>query len=389
MRSRQHKLRHTDTVASRAWRIALIAIVAVLALQFGAFCSKSSHLKSQQRTIQRKIKDYQKKIAVKKVQHRSVLGQLEITELEYEKAQSSVAKNKLTLLDARADLELIEARLDRTIEQLQRRRDLLDNRIVDIYEGEDVTYVNVLLGSADMSTFLTRAYYLQRIVDADMSLIEEIRADKLKIEEDKARQAERVAEIQVAQARLETESNRQADLADQKRQQIRAIENNIGLYEKAIDEWEVKSRELEREIQRIQSTPEGRARAAKAFTGNLIRPCSGNISSYFGYRVHPITKVYKLHTGVDIPADQGTAIKAAAGGTVIISGWQGAYGHAVVIDHGGGISTLYGHCSKLLVNVGDQVRQGETVAKVGSTGYSTGPHLHFEKRVNGKPVNPL
>ncbi|NLN77221.1 MAG: M23 family metallopeptidase, partial [Armatimonadetes bacterium] len=105
-------------------------------------------------------------------------------------------------------------------------------------------------------------------------------------------------------------------------------------------------------------------------------------------RVHPITGVYKLHTGIDIPCPVGTSVRAAADGTVIIAKWMPAYGYGVVLDHGGGVQTLYGHNSRLCVSVGQNVKQGDTIAKSGNTGYSTGPHLHFEKRVNGRPVNP-
>ena len=366
----------------------MIALAAVIAFQFGASGSKVTSLKSDQKKIERKIKDYEKKIARKEGQKRSVLGQLDDTELAYEDAQSIVAENKLKLLDARADMKATVERLERTQGELERRQGLLDNRIVDIYEGEDIGYVNVLLGSADMSTFLTRAYYIQRIVDADQTLIRQIQADEKSIEKDRVRQAQRVAQISAIQVRLEAESKRKSRLAGDKRRQLHRIENSIDLYEKAIDEFLAQSRALEREIQRIASTPEGKARLAKKFTGNLIRPCSGRLSSPFGYRVHPITRVYKLHTGMDIAAPKGTPLKAAADGIVIISGWQRAYGYRVVIDHDGGVSTLYGHCSKLLVKVGDQVKQGQTIARVGSTGYSTGPHVHFEKRINGKPVNP-
>jgi murein DD-endopeptidase MepM/ murein hydrolase activator NlpD len=240
-----------------------------------------------------------------------------------------------------------------------------------------------------MWTFLTRAYYLQKILNADTTLIAQIRDDEQAIERDKARQARRVEQIGSLQVRLVSERNRIDDLADSKRNQLTQIEHSKDLYEKYLDELLAKSQEIEEQIRRIQSTPQGRIRYAKAFKGGLIAPCSGRITSRFGYRVHPITRVYKLHTGVDISVPSGTPVRAAGDGVVIISGWNGPYGYAVVIDHGGGVSTLYGHCSRLLVGVGKQVQKGDVIAKSGSTGYSTGPHVHFEKRVNGTPVNPF
>ena len=112
------------------------------------------------------------------------------------------------------------------------------------------------------------------------------------------------------------------------------------------------------------------------------------VTSDYSMRTHPTLGVYKQHTGIDIGASYGTDVLAGGDGTVLISGWNNAYGWMVVIDHGGGVTTLYGHNSKLLVSAGEQVSRGQVIAKVGSTGYSTGPHIHFEVNVNGSPVNP-
>jgi len=359
--------------------------VAVLGAKKSALSSKIKKAKQ----IKAQIKAVQHKIRVKETEKRTVIGQLSVTESKLETAQENLSRNKLRLLDAKADLNATIKRLERTRKQLARRRGLLARRVVNIYEGEDLNYVNVILGAADMWTFLTRAYYLKRILDSDTELIAQIRADEASIERDRQREARRVGEIQGLQVRLVGERNEVSGLAESKRRQLSAIEHSKDLYERALDELLAKSQEIENEIQRIQSTPAGRARYARAFRGGLLMPVNGSISSRFGYRVHPITRVYKLHTGVDIRCPTGTPIHAAANGVVIIAGWQGAYGYAVVIDHGGGISTLYGHCSRLLVGVGQEVKKGETIARAGSTGYSTGPHCHFEKRMNGKPVNPL
>lgn len=372
---------------AHALAAALAAASALLCL--GAVDAAKPSLKSRLGSVQSQIKTVRHKIRQKEGEARTLIGQLTVTERQLERAQSSLAANKLKMMAARADLDRTTKRLANTRRQLERRRDLLRHRVVDIYEGEDLSYADVVLGASDMWSFLTRVYYLQRILDSDTALIRQIKADEEAIERDRARQAARLREISSLQVRLVAERNEVAGLARSKRDQLERIENSKELYERALDELLAKSAEIEEQIRRIQATPKGRIRYAKAFKGGLMLPCSGRFSSGFGYRVHPITGVYKLHTGQDIAAPTGTPIRAAADGTVILSGWMGAYGYAVVIDHGGGISTLYGHCSKLLVGVGDDVKQGQTIARVGSTGYSTGPHVHFEKRVNGTPVNPM
>ena len=123
--------------------------------------------------------------------------------------------------------------------------------------------------------------------------------------------------------------------------------------------------------------------------GSFIRPVSGRVSSGFGMRMHPILRRARMHTGLDMAAASGTPIHAAAGGVVIFAGRFGGYGNCAMIDHGGGTVTLYGHCSSLGCAVGEKVQQGQVIAYVGSTGLSTGPHLHFEVRKNGVPVSPL
>ena len=132
----------------------------------------------------------------------------------------------------------------------------------------------------------------------------------------------------------------------------------------------------------------GRARVSPGRLGPLAWPTSGEITSPFGWRTHPIFGTSRFHSGIDIGADSGDPVVAADGGVVIESGWMGGYGKAVIIDHGNGITTLYAHNSALLVSEGQSVRKGELISRVGSTGYSTGPHLHFEVRINGLKYDP-
>jgi murein DD-endopeptidase MepM/ murein hydrolase activator NlpD len=151
--------------------------------------------------------------------------------------------------------------------------------------------------------------------------------------------------------------------------------------------------QLERDIQAYEAEQEAARRAAgiagpSTAPGALDWPVHGTITSPFGYRQNPFGGGVEFHQGLDIAAPMGTTIEAAAGGTVIQAGWFGGYGNFIVIDHGGGMSTGYGHCSQIFVSVGQKVQKGQAIGAVGSTGVSTGPHVHFEVRLNGKPVDP-
>lgn len=150
---------------------------------------------------------------------------------------------------------------------------------------------------------------------------------------------------------------------------------------------ELKDLSLAAKSYREQKLAEYRAKLASRTPD--IWPCQGDISSYYGGRIHPIYGVGRFHSGCDIAASTGMDIRATAAGTVVASGWMGGYGNAIEIAHGGGLTTLYGHCSELLVGVGASVQKGQVIAKVGSTGASTGPHCHYEVRISGETTDPL
>jgi len=341
------------------------------------------------KTVNSKIRKTQELIRQTEIKKHYAKLDLNATQRKLAEVQSSVESNNAKLIRAKRELARINARLAASERYLKRRMELLSGRLVDIYKGGDIAYVDVLLGSRDMRTYVSRGYYVRQIVSSDTRLIQDIKAVQRQIEADKRAQASEVKRIASLQAQLVSQRNDVAALEYTKRVRLNEIEHNRRLYERMLAELEAESQRIAELIRRIQMTPKGKARLNTPFTGGLDLPVNGRITSRFGYRVHPITKVYSLHTGVDIACPSGTPIHAAADGEVIISRWMGAYGNTVVIDHGGGISTLYGHNSKLLVHVGQKVSKGDIIALAGSTGWSTGPHCHFEKRVNGKPVNPL
>ena len=246
---------------------------------------------------------------------------------------------------------------------------------------------------------------LSAIADQDESMLEELALEKTdivnkkeKLEQEKLRVVELEKQTESKQQDLQNTLDAKSTIQNQLKTEKSAAEKMLQEEEKAAEEVANKIKSILAERARIERERIAKEKAAgknpvsnEKYTGGIFKwpvPSSTTISSEFGYRIHPILKIKKFHTGIDISAPSGSKIIAAAKGTVILAGWNGAYGNAVVIDHGGGITTLYGHMSSIGVKVGANLAKGEYVGAVGSTGLSTGPHLHFEVSNNGNVISP-
>ena len=302
-------------------------------------------------------------------------------------------------------------------QHLMERQQVLDKRVRAIYIHGQLNYLQVIMGAKDFSDFANRLELLKRVVRSDYSLLQEIRQqqaaiqlkkDKLEaqrrqlasLESDALHTQQKIAEKKAEQQEVMDEAKAQRAAAEQMEAELQASSNDIM---RRIQAHEAKIR-AQQEAARRQAEAAGRAAKAAGRkappvpvykpkvigTGRLSRPCGGPVTSPFGYRIHPIfhTKIY--HAGVDFGVPSGTPIHAADSGIVIYagSGMRG-YGNVVIIDHGGGLSTLYAHNSSLTVRAGQSVSKGQVIARAGSTGYATGPHCHFEVRRNGAPTNPM
>ena len=227
------------------------------------------------------------------------------------------------------------------------------------------------------------------ILEYDDNLMKEIELEKESIDREKQNLESNKVALAELKSNLEVKLAELNDTVQIRTKYLGQLKTDQKDLEKSIDALQKKADELEAELKRIASSSTN----SKYTGGTMTWPLPGyyGISSYFGNRLHPVLKVYKMHTGVDIAGAgcNGKNVVAAANGKVITAGWISGYGYTVMIDHGGGIVTLYAHSQKLLVKKGDTVKAGDVIMLVGSTGYATGPHVHFEVRVNGKYVNPL
>lgn len=306
-------------------------------------------------------------------------------------------------------------KLEETKARIAERSDLLDSRIRLMYTDGAVSYLDVLLSSTSFTDFLERADSLQAIANQDHVLLEEHKQDKdllveqqekLNNEYDKVKKL--YADAESRRSTLEKKEEEKQQLIAKYYAEIEESDDISEEQEKLLVELATKRASLEKEKNKLKAAQVYTYKRKKSSSsssssgsssggfqgggGSMGLPVTGaRLSSGYGSRIHPITGKRKTHTGVDLAAPQGTDIHAAEGGVVIVAEWWSGYGNTVIIDHGDNVWTLYGHIRNggIKVEKGQQVKRGEKIAEVGSTGNSTGPHLHFEVRINGNPVDPM
>ena len=376
----------------RAYRIvgavALLAMLAGLTLVSGVTGqSVSSRLRSNKNKKQ-ELKEELKGIKAEQATRRNTLSS---AQQEARAAKSAYSSAKDQLDATRKHLKQSRTKYDQFAQRMSRHQSSFGERIRVMYEIGEPSYVEVLLDASTFTDFVERADYMQRVADCDANYLvtysNELREAKLlrnDLEVEQAKEEDAARESNARKAESEAKAAKAEGL-------LKAANSDRAAAERQLAELERNSKELEQMLARVQSSGSTSSlRYTGKWTGFGSVPIKAGyrISSRYGMRRHPVTGRRKMHTGIDLACGSGTSIYAAANGRVVHAGWYGAYGIAVVIDHGNGWSTLYGHCSSISTGAGSSVTSGQRIGRVGSTGYSTGPHLHYEVRRYGKHVAP-
>lgn len=368
--------------------VSLVLIIILLnSFVTKTFAEDLGELYTKQNEIQEQKNEATTKLEMVQSELSQTLQQVQGLNENINTYQNQINELDQNIINLQSSITDMEERLEKAQQEYDLKKKTMDTRLVAMYESGETKYLDVLLNSKSLSDLLSNYYLLSVLTDYDTNFLREIDEQKKNIIKNKETLENNKKEITSKKEEKETTSIILQNTITMKNIYMSQLSEEEKQVQETIDLYQAQLNEIESEIMQITLANLG----SEYIGGIMAWPVPGYtvITSQYGMRTHPITGVYKLHTGVDLRAPIGANFIAANSGIVVKVSEDGAYGKMVMIDHGGGVSTLYAHGSEILVQVGQTVHKGDTVLKVGSTGYSTGAHAHFEVRINGSPVNPI
>ncbi len=366
-----------------------LAFVMTFSCTLGYAAKSVNELKSEMQERNNQIKQKEKEINAKKSEKNAELEKrnsldLKISALleDIESTQDLIDEKEVEIQEKNTEIEQISAKIDEN-------QNRLNDRLVVMYEYGSTSYLDLLLEADGLSDLVTRLSVIRSVYDYDKEVIRNFVESKQKVEEAKGLIVAQQKEQIEARTILEGKKSNLDALRSEKDKIISELNSDIKALEAEEKRMEADYQAIQNELNAALSS--GGKTKSNYSGGKFCWPSatSQRITSSYGYRIHPISGTKKLHRGIDIGAGMGTNVLAAEAGTVVTAGWNNSYGYYVTINHGNGYVTLYAHNSKLLVSKGDTVSRGQVIAKCGSTGNSTGPHIHFEVSLNGNLQNPM
>lgn len=372
--------------------ISLMLIVICSSMTLYSFAASMTDLQNQKNQAannKSELEDEKEEVEAEKNEVLSKINELS-EQISDSQAQLDTLNAKVKELEA--SIAVKEKELNEAEVRQKEQEETLEKRLIAQHKTGKATYWSLLLNPSSFLDFFSNLHTIERIAKLDAELIDSIEKEKEEIAKAKEELDAQRSEVKTAKAEAEKENVKLKNAKAQKNSQVQKLSEKEKSLQEQIDQYDKEMRDLEEQIRAAQSNNSNGGQTPVYSGGKLAWPVpsSNKITSYFGYRIHPIYGVNKLHTGIDIGgADWGAPFVAAEDGIVIKAEYYGGYGNCVIIDHGGGITTLYGHGSAIYVTKGQRVTRGQNVLAIGSSGTSTGKHAHFEVRVNGTPVNPL
>lgn len=300
---------------------------------------------------------------------------LHVHEHNMQKTESSIKQTEIKITKTQSAEEILS--------------ESASKRLREIFEGNRVSLLEQMIAVDSLQALLDRFYFQERIAEMDRSLLQDLRAKTAQLVDKKGQLGEERDKLGNLVSAFAQKAMAFAKEKLEQQQVAERLKTQRAFYEKAEHQLANESHRLESVIQQMESSNRKSNKHMATGSGTLAMPINAQVTSPFGWRRHPIFGVRKFHTGVDLAGPNHSAIRAADNGSVLYTGWYGGYGKVVIISHGKGMATLYAHMSQAAVSVGQNVSKGDVIGHEGTTGFSTGPHLHFEVRVDGKPNNPM
>lgn len=358
-----------------------------------AFAAKSvSELKKQMEERNESIKQTEKEINAKKSEKDEAVQKRNSLDLQISAMLDDISDVEEVINEKEAEINTKNAEIEALTLQIEETNNKLKTRLKVMYEYGATSYLQLILESKGLSDLVTRLSVVKKVYNYDKNVIAEFINTKQQVEDAKQLIVNEQKEQIEARDILEKKKSSLEALKSEKQQIIDELNNDINALEKEEKQKEADYEALKKELNAALAAESSRS-TKSVYTGNgqfaWPSDSSTRITSGYGYRTHPISGKKSLHRGIDIGASLGSNVLAAESGTVVTAGWNNSYGYYITINHGSGLVTLYAHNSKLLVSKGDKVTKGQVIAKCGSTGNSTGPHIHFEVQLNGALQNPM
>jgi len=367
--------------------VIFFAILSIILLKNFADAENISDLQNQKNELQEQINEANQEISDLQIELTENLEQLNNLNLKISTYENDVALLEENLSKISLEIEEITSELNIIEESYNIQKDILQNRVVALYEAGEIIYLDVLLKSNSISEFISNYFLIGEIIEYDNEILENIETQKTQIETIKNTLTERKETLDSLKDNKEKTAISLENSKIIRNSYIAKLTEDEKVMQEKINKYQIELNSLESQITLLTSINIGEDYVG----GEFIWPAPGysTITSNFGMRFHPILKINRLHTGTDIGMPTGSYIVASNDGVVIKSVYTSSYGNMVMLDHGGGITTLYAHGSEIIAQTGDTVEKGDLIMKAGSTGWSTGPHLHFEVRINGTPMDPM
>ena len=377
-----------DRTFRRIWLISICVLLLAGSFQLPAQAGTLSELRNRlsrylsgERQVKRQlrsIKGEQQEVRSGLISAQKQLGE---AQARLRDAEAQLRETKQHIAETEQELAGTKARLDKHEAQMQQY-------LLALYRAGEPTYLEVVFRATSFQDFVTRAEFTRRLAQRDEELLTALVSEKQAYESKRAELLGLRARQEDLRAQIKQEQDKIEAQAAAARRELKEVTQDRAAAEQMLVQMQQESRQIEQMLARLQR---GDQRYSGSWSGSLKCPIwrSYRISSRYGWRIHPVLHTRRFHDGVDLACPTGTPIHAADKGLVVFVGWQDAYGRTILVDHGSGISTMYAHCSRFAVKKGQTVGRGQVIGYVGSTGWSTGPHLHFGLRKYGKPTNPM